>query len=68
MFLLRIWPLRKPSPGCGNPGHACARFQRRRAGWRLAFTLDGLHRDPTDLADRIDEIATGLPNAQRKPT
>jgi hypothetical protein len=36
-------------------------------GKRLAFTLDGLHRDPTDLADRIDEIATGLPNAQRKP-
>lgn len=25
----------------------------------LAFTLDGLHRDLTDLADRIDEIATG---------
>lgn len=27
----------------------------------LAFTLDGLHRDLTDLADRIDEIATGIP-------
>lgn len=27
----------------------------------LAFTLDGLHRDLTDLADRIDEISTGIP-------
>lgn len=27
----------------------------------LAYTLDGLHRDLTDLADRIDEIATGIP-------
>jgi len=27
----------------------------------LAFTLDGLHRDLIDLADRIDEIATGSP-------
>lgn len=27
----------------------------------LAFTLDGLHRDLADLADRIDEIATGEP-------
>lgn len=27
----------------------------------LAFTLDSLHRDLTDIADRIDEIATGIP-------
>ena len=27
----------------------------------LAYTLDGLHRDLADLADRIDEIATGIP-------
>jgi uncharacterized membrane protein YccC len=27
----------------------------------LAFALDGLHRDLTDLADRIDEIAVGIP-------
>lgn len=27
----------------------------------LAFALDSLHRDLTDLADRIDEIATGIP-------
>ena len=27
----------------------------------LAFTLDSLHRDLTDLADRIDEITTGVP-------
>jgi len=27
----------------------------------LAFALDNLHRDLTDLADRIDEIATGIP-------
>lgn len=26
----------------------------------LAYTLDGLHRDLADLADRIDEIATGV--------
>lgn len=32
----------------------------------LAFTLDGLHRNLTDLADRIDEIATGEP--ERTPT
>ena len=27
----------------------------------LAYTLDSLHRDLADLADRIDEIATGIP-------
>jgi hypothetical protein len=27
----------------------------------LGFALDGLHRDLTDLADRIDEIAVGIP-------
>jgi len=33
----------------------------------LAFTLDNLHRDLTDLADRIDEIATGIPERTATP-
>ena len=32
----------------------------------LAFTLERLHRDLGDLADRIDEIATASRNAQRQ--
>lgn len=33
----------------------------------LAFALDSLHRDLTDLADRIDEIATGIPERTATP-
>lgn len=33
----------------------------------LAFTLDSLHRDLTDLADRIDEIATGISERTANP-
>ncbi len=34
----------------------------------LAFTLESLHRDLADLADRVDEVATGRPaRGRRKP-
>ncbi len=33
----------------------------------LAFNLDGLHRDLNDLADRIDEIAGGVPDRTTVP-